>query len=131
MATPDQYDRMHQTLQDRGLIPRSAQPDGNIPLWRTEMGHHLNVSHGNSYGWGLNVLHMGDPSSAGFYVPLGHDDETAADRAAAEMRHPETLGHMRDQYLRARLNNDPTGDDHRARRVPFATGGWTGLSHYG
>lgn len=130
MATPEQYDRMHRMLQDRGLIPRSSQPGGDIPMWQTEMGHHLTVSHGNSYGWGLNMLHMGDPSGAGTYVPLGHDDETAADRAAAEMRHPETMGHLRDMYLRARLNNDPTGLDWKARRVPFSTGGWTELRHW-
>jgi hypothetical protein len=129
MATPDQYDRMHQMLRERGVFPASWSA-GDAPTWETETGHHFSVSHGHSYGWGLSMLHMGDPVGAGLHVPLGQDDETAASRVAAEMRHPETLGHLRDQYNRARLNNDPTGHDPQARRVPFATGDWVNLDHY-
>ena len=121
---------MHEMLRQQGIIPGSDRYEGGPPRWRTELGHHMNLSHTDAYGWNLSAHHMGDPVGAGLSVMLGHDDETAAARAAAEMRHPETLGHLRDQYLRAQLNNDPTGDDHRARRVPVSSGGWNVLDHY-
>lgn len=128
---PGQYGRMHQLLKEHGVLPRSAPFNGDHPEWDTETGHHLYVTNTPGHGWNLSVVHMGDPGGAGLGVPLGHDDEQAAGRVAAEMRHPETLGHMRDQFLRASLNNDPTGRNWQARRVPSATGGWTELNHYG
>jgi hypothetical protein len=120
---------MHRLLQGHGIIPAS-QARG--PMWQTELGHHLYVSHTPHAGWNLNAVHLGDPQGAGVDIPLGtHDEEEAARRVAAELRHPETVGHLRDQYLRAALNNDPTGLDQAARRVPTAAGDWTRLNHYG
>jgi hypothetical protein len=126
----DRYDRMHEMLRSQGIIPRSQKPTGTIPAWRTELGHDMSVHHVDGIGWSFNALHMGDPSGAGIEVPLGRDDETAALRVGEELRNRETLGHLRDQYLRASLNNDPTGNDHQSRRVPCSTGGWNRLDHY-
>jgi len=125
----EEFSRMRGLLRENGIFPASYSEEDS-PAWDAETGHHFVVHHSAAGGWGLSAMHLGDPSLGGIHVPLGHDDETAAQRVAAEMRHPETLGHLRDMYQRARLNNDPTGQDPWARRVPQRTGEWLNLHHY-
>lgn len=126
----NRHETMHARLQARGIIPGSEPASENMAAWYAETGHHFYVMHSPGYGWALHAVHMGDPASSGLSIPLGHDDETAASRVAAEMRHPETVGHLRDMWLRASLNNDPTGRDPRARRMPTGQGDWISLDHY-
>jgi hypothetical protein len=61
-----------------------------------------------------------------------HDESEVPGRLAAEFRHRETMGHMRDQYHRAYLNNDPSGVNAMTRTYePGGGPDYIMLDHYG
>jgi hypothetical protein len=89
------------------------------PQWRLETGHRIGVGvHPETGEYGMNVTHQGDPSGNTLVSMLGtHDESQIPDRLNQEFRHRETMGHLRDMYVRAANNNDPTGAHPEAQRV--------------
>lgn len=135
MSSED-YDEMRHALWQRGVLPH--HPDqlaphlqrqypghtahGTLPMWRTELGHNiLMMPPSGDEGWHFSIRHHGDPTMTMLRGDAGHDPEQAADTMARVLTHRGTMGHMRDMYQRAHLNNDPSGLDEAARRDP-ATG---------
>lgn len=125
--------RMH--LYEAGVSNEPpGRADGSPPRWRLETGHVLHVGlHPETGEWGLSVQHFGDPTGTRVVSMLGtHDEAEVPGQLAREFRHRETMGHMRDQYNRAYLNNDPSGRYARAR--VYEPGGgppFIMLDHYG
>jgi hypothetical protein len=95
-------------------------PAGRSPEWETESGHTMDVAlHPQTGEWTMGATHYGDPTGNALRSMLGtHDESEIPGRLSAELRHRETTGHLRDMWLRASGNNDPTGRDEEAQRVP-------------
>lgn len=100
-----------------GAAGVSLEPGEWTPTWRTEAGHTMGVHYFPEHGYSLSATHLGDPSGSTLVAPLGtHDPGQVAGRVLGRLREREILGHMRDMYLRAQNNNDPTGTRPGAQR---------------
>lgn len=141
---------LHQReVQERNVLARASLAQAGVvpveeywrhptapPSWRIETGHHVAVGvHPETGEYGLRVTHMGDPSGSTLISMLGtHDAAELPEALGREFRHRETMGHMRDMYVRAMHNGDPTGNDYEAQRFKraHATDPQTVmLDHYG
>lgn len=122
-AEEDETNRRMKAAQDdfkqRGLYTPRGQYSG--PAWETETGHRMNINkfqESDGGGWFLSAHHPGDPTGTMMHAHLGHDDAGLYDSMTRVLRTREAMGHLMDMYQRARLNNDPTGNDYAARRDP-------------
>lgn len=104
------------SFRERGLHHQSLD-QFREPGWITETGHHMGINLGED-GWFLSAHHPGDPTGTMMHAHLGHDDDSLYGSLHQVLRSREATGHLMDMYQRARLNNDPTGNDYEARRDP-------------
>jgi hypothetical protein len=124
--------RMH--LYESGVSPDApGHAGGSPPHWRLETGHRIAVGlHPDTGEWGLNIQHYGDPTGTRLISMLGtHDEADVPGQVAREFRHRETMGHMRDQWQRAYLNNDPSGMNPGVRTYESGGPEFITLDHYG
>ncbi len=109
------------SLAQAGVIPSEEfwRHPTSPPSWRIETGHDAAVGvHPDTGEYGLRVTHRGDPSGNTLISMLGtHEPEELPEALQREFRHHETLGHMRDMWLRASANGDPTGTSPQTQRV--------------
>jgi hypothetical protein len=105
-------DRASQDLAGHGFPVH-----GGSGFWETETGHHFRVDRDPEGNWELSAGHAGDPDLSLVHVHLGPGDDDIGGKVSRVFRDREFMGHLGDQYNRARLNNNPTGYDFDAQRV--------------
>lgn len=129
MGISEDEHQIRNGLEQRGIRMFSEGPGD--PYWKTESGHSFTVSHydpadhrGRGDGdpaWHLAAWHFGDPNATYVHARLGHDADAVPDKVMKVFRDREFMGHLHDQYNRARVNNNPTGVDDEAARESWAS----------
>jgi hypothetical protein len=111
METPERYEGVHRQMEARGLVPGS--PD-RWPFARLESGHTAHWGLGDRWWgtrgrWHARIEHPGDPTGRWIHADLGDDDSQVSERLLSELRHPDVVREMGEQWRRATAAGDPHG----------------------
>jgi hypothetical protein len=119
VVTPEERDARHSEMARRMAPYGFREYESGVVTSHLESGHSVLVRlTPETNHWHAVFYHKGDPSSQETWVGLGRHDEHVPDIYGKEMRHPETMRSLYQQYQRAAANGDPTGDrpDRRIRQ---------------